>query len=117
MEAKTMGTIVLKSGKKTQEFSRGDGKKLVLTVDIGDTDVYADWLDKSKELQALTIGEDSESLRKIKPIMKELAIMLFGRMKWGKILSFCEGNIFAVGTIITTFSGLIESAIKENAVK
>ena len=112
-----MATIQIKSGKKTQEFSRADGKKFSLTIDFGDTDKYADWIEKSKELQSIEIGDDAESMRKIKPLMRELVTMLFGRFMWSKVLRFCEGNVFAVGTIIQEVSKIIADGVKENAQK
>ena len=84
-----MAAVMINTGKKIQEFTRkSDGKKLSLTIDFGDTDKYAGWLDKLKAIQEIDTDNSSETMRKFKPLMRDLVTMLFGRFAWGRILRF-----------------------------
>lgn len=113
-----MATIQIKSAKKTQDFTNDKGKKLVLSVNIGDTEKYASWVDKAEELKLLPDTlTDAEAIRKLKPLAKEIIIMLFGRFVWGKVYRFCGKNVFAVMKIIEAFSGIISTGITENVKK
>jgi len=113
-----MASIQLKSGIKTQEFVNEKGKKLSLSVNIGDTDKYADWLDKADKLESITEKmTDAETMRKLKPLARDLVAMIFGVRSWRKINRFCGNNIFAVMKIIEAFSSIIKDGVMENVGK
>jgi len=113
-----MGDIVLKSGIKSQRFTNELGKSIELKINLGDTDIYAAWVKKAKELEDLPKDmSDLEAVQKMKPIAQSLISTMFGRRSLRKIERFCRNNIFAEMKIIEVFTGLIEAGIKENVSK
>jgi hypothetical protein len=113
-----MGAVQLKSGIKSQEFVNERGKKMTLSVNIGDTESYAAWMEKANTLEGFTENlSDAEAMRRLKPMAKELVQMIFGRFAWFRVYRFCRGNIFAVMKIIETFSDIIKDGVMENVGK
>ncbi len=110
-----MSIIKLKSGIKSQDFENDKGKKITLSFNVGDTDMYSAWIKKSKELSELSENlTDSEAIAKLKPLAQELIVMLFGKWKWRKVSRFCGKNVFAIMQIVKVFTGLITEGVNEN---
>ena len=114
-----MAAIEIDSGIKTQDFVRkSDGKKLTLSLRVGDVKSLSAWTAKAKDLEDTGRSFDNEkAVASTEKIAKEMICMLFDNRMWKKISKFCDGNIFAVIKIVVALSKLMKDGIEENVGK
>ena len=114
-----MATIEIKSGVKVQEFSRKrDGKKLSISINVGDPEALKAWIARSKELESISKNITTESaIDTLMTIEREIISMALGKKWWKKIVSFCDNNIFAVMDIVVSISTIMKDGVEENVRK